>query len=63
MFVWWDGKVAPCDVDYLTKLSNESLLNNTITEIWNGEMYKTLREKHTSGSRACLEPCSRCVVV
>ncbi len=63
MFVWWDGKVAPCDVDYLTKLSNESLSNNTITEIWNGDMYKTLRETHMSGLRASLEPCSRCVVV
>ena len=63
MFVWWDGKVAPCDVDYLTRLSNESITNSSVSEIWNGNMYKELRNKHLAGERASLEPCSRCVVV
>tara|TARA_B100000795_G_C22794001_1_gene438416 strand:- start:524 stop:1690 length:1167 start_codon:yes stop_codon:yes gene_type:complete len=63
MFVWWDGKVAPCDVDYLTRLSNESITNNSVSEIWNGNMYKELRNKHLEGERKSLEPCSRCVVV
>jgi hypothetical protein len=63
MFVWWDGKVAPCDVDYLTKLSDESIVNNTIPEIWNGDTYKELRRKHLIGGRGLLEPCSRCVFV
>jgi len=63
MFVWWDGKVAPCDVDYLTTLSEESVLNNSISEIWNGEMYRNLRKKHLAEKRQSLEPCSRCVVV
>jgi len=63
MFVWWDGKVAPCDVDYLTTLSEESVLNHSISEIWNGEMYRNLRKKHRAEKRQSLEPCSRCVVV
>ncbi len=63
MFVWWDGKVAPCDVDYLTKLSNESVLESSISEIWNGKMYQELRHNHLNGARSSLEPCSRCVVV
>ena len=63
MFVWWDGKVAPCDVDCLTKLSDESIVNNTIPEIWNGDTYKELRRKHLIGGRGLLEPCSRCVFV
>jgi len=63
MFVWWDGKVAPCDVDYLTTLSEENVLNNSISEIWNGEMYRNLRKKHIAEKRQSLEPCSRCVVV
>jgi len=63
MFVWWDGKVAPCDVDYLTTLSEESVLNNSISEIWNGEMYRNLRKEHLAKKRQSLEPCSRCVVV
>jgi sulfatase maturation enzyme AslB (radical SAM superfamily) len=63
MFVWWDGKVAPCDVDYLTKLSNESVIESSIFEIWNGRMYQELRHNHLNGARSSLEPCSRCVVV
>jgi len=63
MFVWWDGKMAPCDVDYLTTLSEQSVLNNSISELWNGEMYRNLRKKHLAGKRQSLEPCSRCVVV
>ncbi len=63
LFIWWDGKVAPCDVDYLTTLTNETIKDYTISEIWNGENYNNLREKHLSGARQKIEPCSRCVVV
>ena len=63
MFVWWDGKVAPCDVDYLTTLSNESVLDKTIPEIWQGKKYTELRDRHLKGERQSMEPCSRCVVV
>lgn len=63
LFVWWDGKVAPCDVDYLTTLCDETLLNSSISEIWNGNTYNTLRQKHLEGERQKQEPCSRCVVV
>ncbi len=63
LFVWWDGRIAPCDVDYLTTLSNDSIQEKSISEIWNGEVHRALREKHLTGKRASLEPCSRCVVV
>ena len=63
LFIWWDGKVAPCDVDYLTTLTDESIKNVKISEIWNGDNYNKLREKHLSGLRQEVEPCSRCVVV
>ena len=63
MFIWWDGRVAPCDVDYLTTLSTDTITVNTIPEIWNGENYKRLRDNHLSGRRSTMEPCSRCVVV
>jgi sulfatase maturation enzyme AslB (radical SAM superfamily) len=63
MFVWWDGKIAMCDVDYLTKLSKETIENETISNIWNGETYTNLREKHISNKRCNIEPCSRCTVV
>jgi len=63
MFVWWDGRVASCDVDYLTTLSEENVLNNSISDIWNREMYRNLRKEHLAEQRQLLEPCSRCVVV
>ncbi|XDZ70407.1 radical SAM/SPASM domain-containing protein [Alphaproteobacteria bacterium LSUCC0744] len=63
MFVWWDGKVAPCDVDYLTTLGQGVFPNQSIPEIWNGEMYQRLRQKHLDDQRKHIEPCRRCVVV
>jgi len=63
MFVWWDGRVAPCDVDYLTTLSEEKFPDSSISEIWNGEMYQRLRQKHLDSQRKNIEPCCRCVVV
>ena len=63
MFVWWDGRVAPCDVDYLTRLSSATLADGSISELWNGETYQALRASHLANERRLLEPCSRCVVV
>jgi wyosine [tRNA(Phe)-imidazoG37] synthetase (radical SAM superfamily) len=63
LFIWWDGKVAPCDVDYLTTLSGETLQQSSVSEIWNSEMYQKLRQSQLAGDRQKLEPCSRCVVV
>tara|TARA_Y100000739_G_scaffold228939_1_gene242101 strand:+ start:6956 stop:8128 length:1173 start_codon:yes stop_codon:yes gene_type:complete len=63
MFIWWDGKIAMCDVDYLTKLTEETIQNKTISDVWNGETYTKLRKKHISNKRCNIEPCSRCTVV
>jgi len=63
MFIWWDGSVAPCDVDYLTTMSSESILEKTISEIWQGVTYSNLRRAHLNKQRQELEPCSRCVVL
>ena len=62
-FIWWDGKTAPCDVDYLTTLSTETVFEKTISEIWNGPSYEVLRNKHLSAQRQSVEPCRRCTVV
>ena len=43
--------------------TNETIKDYTISEIWNGKNYNNLREKHLSGARQKIEPCSRCVVV
>mgnify|MGYP001383202409 CR=1 FL=1 len=64
IFIWWDGKVAPCDVDYLTTLFRFSNITlNNISEIWNSEEYNSLREQHLNNKRNCISPCNRCSVV
>lgn len=63
MFIWWDGSVAPCDVDYLTTMSSESILEKSVSEIWQGKTYTDLRQSHLKKQRQELEPCSRCVVL
>lgn len=63
MFIWWDGKANPCDVDYLSWLSVGDFQQSTITEIWNSQGYRELRERHLSGQRKSLLPCSSCFLV
>ena len=63
MFVWWDGKINPCDVDYKSHLSVGSFSRNSIQELWNSEKYNQLRETHLSKKRQKKSPCSSCVVI
>ena len=63
MFVWWDGKINPCDVDYKSRLSVGHFSRNSIQELWNSEKYKMLRETHLSKKRQKKSPCSSCLVI
>jgi len=63
MFVWWDGKVNPCDVDYLSLLEVGNSRNQSISELWKGSQYQSLRKKHLSKQRTRIEPCRRCSVI
>ena len=60
MYVWWDGKVNPCDVDYKSTLEVGNVNQQTIREIWNGPAYSKLREKHLKGSRSEYSVCAKC---
>lgn len=62
MYIWWDGKVNPCDVDYKSTLAVGNVMHNTIQEIWNGPGYTELREKHLTGQRSKFLVCSKCDV-
>lgn len=59
-FVWWDGKVNPCDFDYKSILSKWNINEASISKIWNSEEYRYLRETHINGNRKDLDPCKRC---
>ncbi len=62
MFIWWDGKVNPCDTDYKSKLCVGNFDFN-ISKIWKGEKYQKIREKHINQKRISIKPCNSCNVV
>ena len=63
MFVWWDGKINPCDVDYKSLLSVGNYPNETLEQLWQSESYNALRKKHLEKKRSLIKPCSSCVVI
>jgi wyosine [tRNA(Phe)-imidazoG37] synthetase (radical SAM superfamily) len=63
MFVWWDGKVNPCDTDYKSVLSSETFPKTSLKEIWTGSNYKKLRETHLVGNRQKVFPCKSCTLI
>lgn len=63
IFVWWDGKVNPCDVDYKSTLSVGNATTDNISALWKSETYQRLRSDHHSANRHEIEPCMRCSVV
>ena len=63
MFVWWDGKINPCDVDYKSILSVGDFSKNNIQELWNSKEYRILREAHLNKKRQNIRPCSSCTVI
>ena len=62
MFVWWDGKVNPCDVDYKSELLLGNIRDYKINEIWRSEKYELLRFKHLNKNRQQVKPCASCYV-
>mgnify|MGYP006075678515 CR=1 FL=1 len=62
MYVWFDGKVNPCDADYKSYLSYGDVNENSISEIWNGPKIKKLRSDHLNNKRNQIEPCNKCGV-
>ena len=65
MFVWWDGKVNPCDFDYKSiLLSGNFKINekNNIEKLWNSENYNSLRKNHINNLRKKIHPCNKCIM-
>lgn len=63
MFVWWDGLVNPCDVDYKSTLAVGRAGERTLGDLWQSDDYRQLRERHLQAQRAQCSPCNRCTVV
>ena len=63
MFVWWDGTVNPCDVDYKSTLAVGQFPEQSLSDLWMSEPYMRLRGKHLASDRKACSPCQLCTVV
>ncbi len=63
MFIWWDGKINPCDVDYKSHLSPGKYPEISIKDSWNSDLYNKLRKAHLNKNREGLIPCKACSVI
>ncbi len=61
MFVWWDGKVNPCDLDFKSHLCVGNAESESLSDLWKSSKYMSLRENHRAKTRSQREPCARCV--
>lgn len=62
MFVWFDGKVNPCDSDYKSALAVGNINETSVPALWSSEHYQKLRGAHEAEMRNLVEPCKRCAV-
>jgi radical SAM protein with 4Fe4S-binding SPASM domain len=60
MFVWQDGIVNPCDYDYKSTLSVGEATETKISNLWNSDKYKELRNSHLELKRESKSPCNQC---
>jgi hypothetical protein len=62
MYLWQDGKVNPCDVDYKSILSPGKFPEKSLLELWKSQKYNETRSKHLALLRTEISPCDRCGV-
>ena len=63
MFVWWDGKINPCDVDYKSELALGEMKNKNISKLWKSQKYNFIRQQHEKKLRSKISPCNKCNVI
>ncbi len=62
MYVWFDGKVNPCDADYKSYLSYGNAKDYSLKELWNNKIISNTRHEHQKNNRNKINPCDRCGV-
>ena len=62
MYIWFDGKVNPCDADYKSYLSYGNVNEFSIKKLWNSKIIKNIRNKHITNQRSEIDPCNKCAV-
>ncbi len=62
MYIWFDGKVNPCDADYKSYLSYGNVNEFSIKKLWNSKIIKNIRNKHITNQRSEIDSCNKCGV-
>ena len=62
MYVWFDGKVNPCDADYKSYLSYGNAKEYNLKDLWNNKVISNTRNQHLNKNRTKINPCDRCGV-
>ena len=62
MYVWFDGKVNPCDADYKSYLSFGNAKKYSLKNLWNNKAIEKTRNHHKNKNRNKINPCDRCGV-
>jgi radical SAM protein with 4Fe4S-binding SPASM domain len=60
MYVWFDGKVNPCDADYKSFLSYGDANKFDLKDLWNNKVIEKNRKLHLAEKRGQINPCDRC---
>jgi radical SAM protein with 4Fe4S-binding SPASM domain len=60
LYIWFDGKVNPCDADYKSYLSYGNINEYSIKQLWNNNKIKNIRDKHLINQRSEIDPCNKC---
>jgi radical SAM protein with 4Fe4S-binding SPASM domain len=63
MFIWWDGLVNPCDVDYKSTMAVGKATERSLSDLWRSDGYQQLRNRHLQQQRSQCSPCNRCTVI
>lgn len=60
MFIHPDGLVTPCCIDSSRELVMGNIFESSAADIWQGEAYQQLRERHSTGHYDEVSTCARC---
>jgi len=60
VYVWYDGTISPCDIDYLNRLKIGDINKERLDDIWTSDRMETLRKMHKQGKRNSIVPCKQC---
>ena len=61
IYVWADGKVNPCENDYLSWLQLGDANTDSLRAIWTGDKMRKIRLAMITGNKNCLRPCNNCL--